>query len=140
MTDSNAPDSNKLAHSSWAVGYAMFASVLLLMAGIFQFVAGLVAVVEDDFYVVGTKWVFEFDVTTWGWIHMLIGLVLFLSGIGILSGNVLARTVGVIAAGVAAVANFLWLPYYPVWSIIMIFLAVAVIWALTVHGRDITDA
>ena len=133
-------DSNKLAHSSWAVGYAMFASVLLLMAGIFQFVAGLVAVVEDDFYVVGTKWVFEFDVTTWGWIHMLIGVVLFLSGIGILSGNVLARTVGVIAAGVAAVANFLWLPYYPVWSIIMIFLAVAVIWALTVHGRDITDA
>ena len=133
-------DSNKLAHSSWAVGYAMFASVLLLMAGIFQFVAGLVAVVEDDFYVVTAKWVFEFDVTTWGWIHMLIGLVLFLSGIGILSGNVLARTVGVIAAGVAAVANFLWLPYYPVWSIIMIFLAVAVIWALTVHGRDITDA
>lgn len=133
-------DSNKLAHSSWAVGYAMFASVLLLMAGIFQFVAGLVAVVEDDFYVVGTKWVFEFDVTTWGWIHMLIGLVLFLSGIGILSGNVLARTVGVIVAGVAAVANFLWLPYYPVWSIIMIFLAVAVIWALTVHGRDMTDA
>ena len=133
-------DSNKLAHSSWAVGYAMFASVLLLMAGIFQFVAGLVAVVEDDFYVVTAKWVFEFDVTTWGWIHMLIGVVLFLSGIGILSGNVLARTVGVIAAGVAAVANFLWLPYYPVWSIIMIFLAVAVIWALTVHGRDITDA
>ncbi len=133
-------DSNKLAHSSWAVGYAMFASVLLLMGGIFQFVAGLVAVVEDDFYVVGTKWVFEFDVTTWGWIHMLLGVVLFLSGIGILSGNVLARTVGVIAAGVAAVANFLWLPYYPVWSIIMIFLAVAVIWALTVHGRDITDA
>ncbi len=133
-------DSNKLAHSSWAVGYAMFASVLLLMAGIFQFVAGLVAVVEDDFYVVGTKWVFEFDVTTWGWIHMLIGLVLFLSGIGILSGNVLARTVGVIVAAVAAVANFLWLPYYPVWSIIMIFLAVAVIWALTVHGRDMTDA
>ena len=140
MTESNASDSNKLAHSSWAVGYAMFASVLLLMAGIFQFVAGLVAVVEDDFYVVTAKWVFEFDVTTWGWIHMLIGLVLFLSGIGILSGNVLARTVGVIAAGVAAVANFLWLPYYPVWSIIMIFLAVAVIWALTVHGRDITDA
>ena len=71
---------------------------------------------------------------------MLIGVVLFLSGIGILSGNVLARTVGVIVAAVAAVANFLWLPYYPVWSIIMIFLAVAVIWALTVHGRDITDA
>ncbi len=139
MSEPNVSGSNP-THSSWAVGYAMFASVLLLMAGIFQFVAGLVAVVEDDFYVVSAKWVFEFDVTTWGWIHMLLGVVLFLSGVGILSGNVLARTVGVIAAGVAAVANFLWLPYYPVWSIVMIFLAVAVIWALTVHGRDITDA
>ena len=140
MSESNVSESNKPGHSSWAVGYAMFASVLLLMAGIFQFVAGLVAVVEDDFYVVSAKWVFEFDVTTWGWIHMLMGIVLFLSGIGILSGNILARTVGVVAAGVAAVANFLWLPYYPVWSIVMIFLAVAVIWALTVHGRDIADA
>jgi hypothetical protein len=110
------------------------------MAGIFQFVAGLVGIIEDEFYVVSTKWVFEFDVTTWGWIHMILGVVLFLSGLGILGGNVLARTVGVIVAGLAAVANFLWLPYYPVWSIVMIFLAVAVIWALTVHGRDITDA
>jgi amino acid transporter len=133
-------DSNQRSHSSWAVGYATFASVLLLMAGIFQFVAGLVGVIEDDFYVVSTKWVFEFDVTTWGWIHMILGVVLFLSGLGILGGNVLARTVGVIVAGLAAVANFMWLPYYPVWSIVMIFLAVAVIWALTVHGRDITGA
>ena len=139
MSETQVPDSSK-SHSSWAVGYATFASVLLLMAGIFQFVAGLVGVIEDDFYVVSTKWVFEFDVTTWGWIHMILGVVLFLSGLGILSGNVLARTVGVVVAGLAAVANFLWLPYYPVWSIVMIFLAVAVIWALTVHGRDITDA
>ena len=140
MSETRVPDSNRPSHSSWAVGYATFASVLLLMAGIFQFVAGLVGVIEDEFYVVSTKWVFEFDVTTWGWIHMILGVVLFLSGLGILSGNVLARTVGVIVAGLAAVANFLWLPYYPVWSIVMIFLAVAVIWALTVHGRDITDA
>ncbi len=140
MSDTRVPDSNRPSHSSWAVGYATFASVLLLMVGIFQFVAGLVGVIEDDFYVVSTKWVFEFDVTTWGWIHMILGVVLFLSGLGILSGNVLARTVGVVVAGLAAVANFLWLPYYPVWSIVMIFLAVSVIWALTVHGRDITDA
>ena len=140
MSETRVPDSNQRSHSSWAVGYATFASVLLLMAGIFQFVAGLVGLIEDDFYVVTTKWVFEFDVTAWGWIHMILGVVLFLSGLGILSGNVLARTVGVIVAGLAAVANFLWLPYYPVWSIVMIFLAVAVIWALTVHGRDITAA
>ena len=94
----------------------------------------------EEFYVIGAKWVFEFDITTWGWIHMILGAVMFAAGIGILSGNVLARAVGVILAAVSAVANFAWLPYYPVWSIVMIFLAIAVIWALTVHGRDVTDA
>jgi hypothetical protein len=136
MSDTSpAPD--RRAYSAWAVGYAAFASVLLLMAGIFHFIVGLVAVIEDDFYVVGAEWVFEFDVTSWGWIQMVVGILVFLAGLGILSGNVVARTVGVVLAGLSAVVNFAWLPYYPVWSIVMIALAVAVIWALTVHGRDI---
>jgi hypothetical protein len=137
MSESVTP-TNQRQQSAWAVGYAMFASVLMMMAGVFHFIAGLVAVAEEEFYVIGTMWVFEFDVTTWGWIHMLLGVLVFLAGAGILSGNVLARTVGIILAAVSAVANFAWLPYYPVWSIAMIFLAIAVIWALTVHGRDIT--
>ena len=140
MTESSVPMTDQHTHSAWAVGYATFASILLLMAGVFHFIAGLVAVADEEFYVIGTKWVFEFDITTWGWIHMILGAVMFAAGIGILSGNVLARAVGVILAAVSAVANFAWLPYYPVWSIVMIFLAIAVIWALTVHGRDVTDA
>jgi hypothetical protein len=123
--------------SAWAVGYATFAGVILLMVGMFQAIAGLVGIVDDEFYVVGQNWVFEFDATTWGWIHLLIGIVLMLSGIGIFTGNVLARTVGVFVAALSAVANFAWLPYYPVWSIVVIALNVAVIWALTAHGRDI---
>ena len=110
------------------------------MAGVFHFITGLVAVVDGEFYVVGAKWVFEFDITAWGWIQMVLGVLVFLAGLGIVSGNVAARTVGVVLAGLSAVVNFAWLPYYPVWSIVMIFLAIAVIWALTVHGRDITDA
>jgi len=124
--------------SAWAAGYATFAGVVLVMVGFFQAIAGLVAIVDDEFYVVTQEWVFEFDTTTWGWIHLIVGLIVLLSGIGIFSGNVLARTVGVLAAAVSAVVAFMWLPYYPVWAIVIIALDVAIIWALTMHGRDLS--
>lgn len=123
--------------SMWAKGWASFAAFMLIMVGVFHAMAGLVALFDDDYYVVGQEWVFEFDVTAWGWIHLIGGLIVLASGIGILSGNVLARTVGVIAALLSAIANFAWLPYQPVWASIMIAICVAVIWALTVHGRDL---
>ena len=123
----------------WAAGWAMFAAIMLIMIGIFHAFAGLVAIVDDTFYVVSRQWVFEFDVTVWGWIHLVGGAVVVASGFGIFSGNVLARTVGVVVAVVSAMVNFAWLPYYPVWSGLMIVLAVAVIWSLTVHGRDLAE-
>jgi hypothetical protein len=70
---------------------------------------------------------------------MILGVVLIASGIGIFSGNVAARTVGVIVAAVAMIANFAWLPYFPVWSIILIAISIAIVWALTAHGRDIAS-
>ncbi len=124
--------------SEWAVGWTTFASIMLMISGAFGIIVGIVALAKDEFYVVGAEWVFDFDVTTWGWIHLLVGIAVLLAGVGILSGNVLARTVGVFAAAVSAIANFMWLPYYPVWSIIVIAIDVAVIWALTAHGRDVT--
>jgi hypothetical protein len=124
-------------YSGWAVGWAGFAGVMLIMIGVMDFIQGLVAVVNDTFYVVGQEWVFELDITAWGWIHMILCVVLVASGVGIFTGNVAARTVGVIVAAIAAVVNFAWLPYFPVWSIIVIAICVAVIWALTAHGRDI---
>lgn len=124
--------------SAWAAGYAAFAGVVLIMVGFFQAVAGLAATVDDTFYVVGREYVFQFDATTWGWIHLIIGLVVLLAGFGIFSGNVLARTVGVLAAAVSGLAAFMWLPWYPVWGVVIIALDIAIIWALTLHGRDIT--
>ena len=132
---SNAPTD----YSSWAVGWAGFAGVMLVIIGAFDIIQGLVALFNDEFYVVTQEWVFEFDVTTWGWIHLLLGIVLVGSGIGIFAGHVLARTVGVIVAGIVALVNFAWLPYFPVWSIIVIAICIAVIWALTAHGRDIVN-
>ncbi|MDX2378273.1 MAG: hypothetical protein QNM02_00765 [Acidimicrobiia bacterium] len=125
-------------YSSWAVGWAGFAGVMLIILGILDAIQGLTALFNDTFYVVGEEWLFEFNVTTWGWIHLIGGIILVLAGVGIFSGNVAARTVGVIIASLSALWNFAWLPYYPVWSIILIAIAIAVIWALTAHGRDIT--
>jgi hypothetical protein len=110
---------------------------MLLVSGVFQSVMGLAALVQDDFYAVTREYVFSFDATTWGWIHLVLGVVLALAGIGIITGNLAARIVGVIVAGLSAVANFAFLPWYPVWSITVIAVDVAVIWALTAHGRDI---
>jgi hypothetical protein len=124
-------------YSSAAVGWAGFAGVMLVMVGIFDVIQGLVAIFDDEFFVVTQEWVFEFDITAWGWIQLILGVVVIASGVGIFSGNVAARTVGVVIAGLAAIANFAWLPYYPAWSIIVIAICVAVIWALTAHGRDI---
>jgi hypothetical protein len=123
-----------------AVGLTVFAAVLLLMAGTFHAIAGVVALVNDQFYVVGQEYVFQFDVTTWGWIHLLLGALVAVAGAFLFQGAVWARAVGVTVAGVSAVVNFAWLPWYPIWSVLMIALAVAVIWALTAHGRDITRA
>lgn len=124
-----------------AVGFTAFAGVIMGVAGFFQMIAGFGAILEDKVYAVGQDYVFSFDVTTWGWIHLLIGLVLVASGVGVFYGSVLARSVGVLVAGLSAVANFAFLLGWnqPFWSMLIIGLDVAIIWALTMHGRDITE-
>ncbi|MET0789093.1 MAG: hypothetical protein ABWY33_07620 [Cellulomonas sp.] len=123
--------------SGLAVGLTVFAATMMILIGILHAVQGLVAVANDTFYVVGQEWVFELDVTTWGWIHLVVGALVVVAGVFVLQGAVWARVVGVLVACLSLVLNFVWLPYYPVWSLVIIALDVAVIWALTVHGRDI---
>ena len=124
--------------SSAAVGLTVFAAVMLIMVGTFQAIAGVVALFNDTFYVVGEKYIFQFDVTTWGWVHLILGIVIAVAGYFLFRGAVWARTVGVILASISAVLNFAWLPHYPIWAIAIITLDVFIIWALTAHGRDIT--
>lgn len=123
--------------SSWAIGWAMFAAIMLMMVGFFHIIAGIGGIATDTVYVANQDWVLEANVSTWGWIHLLWGIILVLCGVGIFTGNVFARTIGVIGAGLSAIASFAFLPYYPVWAIVIISIDVAVIWALTAHGRDI---
>ena len=83
------------------------------------------------------KSVFQFDITTWGWIHLIVGALIVVAGFFVFRGAVWARAVGIGIAAISAVLNFMWLPYYPLWAILIIALDVFVIWALAVHGRDI---
>jgi hypothetical protein len=122
--------------SGWAAGFVMFAAVMMMLAGSFQVFAGLAALFEDDFFVVGPNYVYDVDVTAWGWIHLLLGLVVFAAGAGVISGAPWARVVGITLASLSALANFFFIPYYPIWSLVIIGLDILVIWALAVYGRD----
>jgi hypothetical protein len=118
--------------SGLAVGLVVFAAAIMIMVGAFQIIAGLAAIFDDQFYVVTRNYVFDLDATAWGWIHLLLGLLLVFAGWGIFSGATWARVTGMGLATLSAIANFFFIPYYPVWAIAIIALDVLVIWALSV--------
>jgi hypothetical protein len=122
----------------WAVGFIVFAAVMMMMTGAFQALAGLIAIFENEFYVATRNYLFQFDVTAWGWIHLIVGVIVALAGFALLSGATWARVVGITLATLSAIANFLFIPYYPFWSLLIIALDVFVIWALAVHGGRVT--
>jgi hypothetical protein len=141
MTDRTATEYESMGEqkeaSGVAVGFIMFAGVLMIMSGAFQTFTGVVALFENEFYLTTRNYVFQFDATTWGWIHLLLGIVVALAGFGVLFGQTWARVVGIILAVLSAVANFAFIPYYPFWSLTVIALDIFVIWALAAHGRDV---
>jgi hypothetical protein len=126
--------------SGWAIGWTAFAGLLMIMMGFWWIISGSVALLDSTFYAVTQRWILQFDVSTWGWIHLILGIVILASGCGLFLGAVWARIVGVILAVLAGLLAFGWLPYYPVWAILFIAISVAVIWAPTVHGRDMAKA
>ncbi len=132
------PEYRRRAPSGWAVGGTVFAASILILIGSFQIIAGLAGIIDDDFYVVARNYTFDLDTTAWGWIHLLIGILLVVTGWGLFSGHTWARATGIVLAIVSAIENFFFIPYYPFWSILVIALDVWVIWALT--RSDMADA
>jgi hypothetical protein len=127
------------APSGAAVGFILFAAIMMIMAGVFQAISGLVAIFQNEFYVATRNYLFQFDATTWGWIHLLVGLIVAFAGWGLLSGRTWARVVGITVALVSATANFLFIPYYPFWALTIITLDIFVIWAVAAHGGELRD-
>ncbi|MFB4300885.1 hypothetical protein [Actinomadura sp. NTSP31] len=125
--------------SEWAVGLTLFAGCVMMLVGLFGAIAGLSAILKDQFYVVHADYVFKFDVTAWGWIHLAVGIVVGVAGFFVLAGRTWARALGIFLAVLNAIANFMFIPYYPVWSLLIIALDVATIWALAVYSKRSAD-
>ena len=120
--------------SGWATGGLLFAATLMLIIGMFQAIAGLAAIFDDEFYVVTQNYVFDLDVTAWGWIHLILGILLVVTGWALFARKPWAGVVAITLASLSAIANFFFIPYYPWWSLLMIALAIWVIWSLTRPG------
>ncbi|WP_327344482.1 hypothetical protein [Streptomyces europaeiscabiei] len=124
------------ASNAAAGGLVTFAAVMLFISGVLGIFRGIMGIAEDDVFVTTENYVFKFDLTSWGWIHLILGVVAVLVSIGLFSAAVWARVVGVGIAALLLVVSFLSIPYYPVWSITLIALYSFVIWALCVVKRE----
>ena len=120
--------------SGWAAGGITFAACVLTLIGVFQIIAGLTAIFDDQFYVVTRNYTFDLDTTGWGWIHLLLGVLLVVTGYGLFDRQTWAGVTGIVLAMLSALANFFFIPYYPFWAIVVIALDVWVIWSLTRPG------
>ena len=119
------------AVSGWASGGISFAACVLTLVGAFQVIAGLTAIFDDRFYVVARNYTFDLDATAWGWIHLLLGLALLFTGVGLFGRQAWAGVTALFLTLLSAVANFFFIPYFPIWSVVVIALDVWVIWSLT---------
>ena len=124
--------------SPWAHGIVVFAGVAMIVGGAFQALEGLAGIVNDKYLVVVPNYIYAFDLTVWGVVHLLVGLALVVIGVSLLRGQTWARVAGMIAAVVSAILNFVWLPISPLWAIIIIAVDMLVIWALAQYLRQPT--
>jgi hypothetical protein len=122
--------------SPWAHGIAVFAGLVMIIGGAFQALEGLAAVVNDQWLVVRPEYIFAFDLTVWGVIHLLVGLALLVIGVSLLRGQTWARVAGMVAAVISAIMNFVFLPFSPLWAILIIAIDMLVIWALASYLRQ----
>lgn len=129
--------SGRSERSGMAVGLVYFAAIMMIMIGLFHAMTGFMAIMHKLFFQTPPNYVFAFNASSWGWIHLIVGLAIAVAGFGVLTGSVVARTIGVIFALLSAIAGFAFIPYYPVIAIVFIAVDVLVIWALTAHGRDV---
>ena len=123
--------------SGWVLGLSVFAGAMMIITGLFNAMEGLVALARNEIYVASPRYIFAFDLTTWGWIHVILGLVVLAAGFAVIVGKLWGRVVGITVAVLSMLANFAFLPAYPVWSLVLIALDALVIYALIAHGREI---
>ena len=116
--------------SGAVIGLTILAAVFMMVTGVIGFFEGLAAIIRGSFFVTLPNYAFSLSATGWGWVHLILGALLFIAGGALLADQTWARITGVVLAAFMMVANFVYLPYYPVWAIVLIALNAFVIWAL----------
>ncbi|MCX5535294.1 hypothetical protein OG785_32685 [Streptomyces sp. NBC_00006] len=124
------------AREAAAGGLTIFAAVMLFIVGTMGFFRGLMAILKDNVFLSTPDYTFQFDLTTWGWIHLLLGIVAVIVSFGLFVAMKWARVLGVVLAVLIMIGNFLSIPYYPFWSLTLIAMNALVIWGLCVVKRD----
>jgi hypothetical protein len=105
----------------------------MIMVGLFHMVEGLTALLDNEIYTVGVRYLFSFDVMVWGWIHLAVGVLLIAAGFAMRTRRLWARSVGIVFASLSMITSFLFIPYYPVWSLLIIALDFFIIWAMCAY-------
>lgn len=127
---SGDPHAGRATSTRWSTGFATLAGAVLIVVGVCQVLVGVAALIRDTIYVATPGYVYAFDITAWGWVHLVLGAVLALTGLGVLQERTWARVTGIALASLSIIANFLFLPNYPLWSLVIIALDIVVIAAL----------
>jgi hypothetical protein len=136
MNAHEAPRSTRTVASGW-VGWIWFAGLVLVLVGTINAIEGLAAIVEDDVFVTtGQGGLLVFDLTTWGWVHLLLGALQILTGLALFSGAAWARVTAIVLVMLSVIGHIAWLNAQPAWSVIVIVLDLLVLWALVVHGDE----
>ena len=125
-----AMSDESLVKQGVAAATSMVAAIVLLTIGILHVLSGVSALMKDDLVVAGPEYIYQFDTTAWGWIHLVLGVIVAAVGVMLFTGATWARVGAMVICALSLLANFLWLPHYPWWSVVMIVLDVFVIWAV----------
>ncbi|MCH0563154.1 MULTISPECIES: hypothetical protein [unclassified Streptomyces] len=133
QTPSGGYRSTSTGNSPWVTGGATFAGVLLFVNGVLGVLQGVAAIAKDDVYARIGDYVYKINLTGWGWILLVLGVIAAFAGWGVLVGAGWARAVGIALASLNLITQFMFLPYSPVWSVIMMAINIFVIWALAVY-------
>jgi hypothetical protein len=126
--------------TGWTGGLVVFAGILMIVEGVWHALAGVAALLNDDLYVATPDYVYSLDLTGWGWGHLALGTLVAVTGGAVLMGRTWGRVVGIVLVALSLVANFLFIPWYPFWSLVIIALDIAVIGALAVWHRPPNDS
>ncbi|WP_228803685.1 DUF7144 family membrane protein [Nocardia higoensis] len=124
------PTAEPMQKQSIATGISLVAAIMLMVLAALSILEGTVAIAGDEIYVAGVDYIYAFDTTTWGWIHVALGVIGLVCGTGLLFGTTWGRYAAIAIAALVMVANFLSLPYYPAWSLLVIALSIVVVWAV----------